>query len=124
MTIPFSDDSLLPRPAPKMPVSPHGEQYTVRSERAAWEKRAAVVAEVAEELDRAFSDLKQVGKANFLGDCVEGQAVYNGLRQVIASLTVDIRSFANQSIALASQCRGAATDFEHADAQSAKRLDG
>ncbi|MBY4574953.1 hypothetical protein ACN94_15395 [Gordonia paraffinivorans] len=107
-----------------MPVSPHSEQYAVRSERAAWEKRAAVVAEVAEELDRAFSDLKQVGKANFLGDCVEGQAVYNRLRQAIGSLTVDIRSFANRSTALADQCRATATDFEHADVQSAKRLDG
>ncbi|ASR03324.1 hypothetical protein GCWB2_12635 [Gordonia rubripertincta] len=95
MTTPFSDDSLLPKAAPAMPVSPHGNDYVLRSERAQWERRAAVAAEVAETLDTVFSDLKPVGKSNHLGDCVEGRDVTAGLRRALASLSADIAAHAN-----------------------------
>lgn len=123
MSTPFSDDSLLPKAAPAMPVSPHGDGYLLRSERAQWERRAAVAAEVAETLDTVFSDLKPVGKSNHLGDCVEGRHVTAGLRRALASLSADIAAHANQATDLARQCRSAATEFESADLAGAEGLD-
>lgn len=123
MTIPFSDDSLLPRPAPKMPVSPHGEQYTVRSERAAWEKRAAVVAEVAEELVRAKALLAGAARSNKLGDCIEGRTVARTVRSMLESFSADLTTQAARTASLATHCRSVAAEFEAADAESASELE-
>ncbi|GAB84038.1 hypothetical protein GORBP_028_00420 [Gordonia rubripertincta NBRC 101908] len=123
MTTPFSDDSLLPSAAPAMPASPHGDEYQLRSERALWERRAAVAVDVAAALDTAFSDLKPVGKSNHLGDCVEGRDVTAGLRRAVISLSADIAAYANQATDLARQCRTAATEFESTDLAGAEGID-
>ncbi|GAB98517.1 hypothetical protein GONAM_02_00390 [Gordonia namibiensis NBRC 108229] len=106
-----------------MPSSPDGADYQLRSERALWEKRADVAAEVAATLDGAFFDLKSVGKSNHLGDCVEGRDVTAGLRRAITALSTDIAAQANRASDLAHQCRGAATDFEATDVAGAEGFD-
>lgn len=123
MTIPFSDDSLLPRPAPKMPVSPHGEQYTVRSERAAWEKRATVVAEVAEELDSAVVRLTSTRWTNHFGDCAEGIAVYERATSAVASLANSLSSLSDSASELARLSRRAGESFEASDTASARDIE-
>lgn len=68
MSTPFSDDSLLPKPAPAMPVSPHGDEYLLRSARAQWERRATVAADAASELKKAFNSLSAPIEANHSGN--------------------------------------------------------
>lgn len=106
-----------------MPVSPHGDEYLLHSERALWEKRAEVAADVAATLDAVFFDLKPVGKSNLLGECIEGRDVTAGLRRAITALSVDIAAHANHATDLAQQCRNAATEFEVTDVAAAEGFD-
>ncbi len=79
VSTPFSDDSLLPKPAPAMPVSPHGDEYLLRSARAQWERRATVAADAASELKKAFNSLSAPIEANHFGGMHRGKP---GLRGV------------------------------------------
>lgn len=90
MSTPFSDDSLLPKPEPAMPVSPHGDEYLLRSERAQWEKRAAVAADASSDLNDAILDLQEVGHRNAFGNCVEGESFYKGLVLAMGRLTTEL----------------------------------
>ncbi|MDV7175919.1 hypothetical protein R4144_21695 [Gordonia amicalis] len=123
MSTPFSDDSLLPKPAPAIPVSPHGEEHLLRSERAQWERRAAVAADAAADLAKASSDLGNVGRANYLGDCVEGISVYDGLTAAVKSLKEVLFAQVELARDLGSQCEIAASTFESADREGARDIE-
>lgn len=87
----------------------------LRSERAQWERRAAVAAEASTELMDAQKKLNNVGWTNYFGDCVEGIAVYDGLKAALASLEDDLLSHAERASALSSECRAAGTTIEATD---------
>lgn len=123
MTTPFSDDSLLPKAAPAMPASPHGCEYLLRSERALWERRAAVAADAAADLAKANSDLGNIGRANYLGDCVEGLSVYNGLTTAVTSLKKELFAQVELARDLGSQCEIAASAIENADRDGARGIE-
>lgn len=120
MTTPFSDDSILPKPGPSTPASPHGDEYLLRSERALWERRAAVAADAAADLAKANSVLGNVGRANYLGDCVEGISVYDGLTAAVTSLKKELFAQVGLARDLGSQCEIAASTFENADREGAR----
>ena len=119
VTSPFSDGTVPTIDAPPMPVSPHGELTRLRSERAQWERRAAVAADAVAELDTALLTLNRAVKGNYFGDCVEGLGVYEGLRRAISSLSDEISSRSDRANRLASQCRLAASEIESADTEGA-----
>lgn len=119
VTSPFSDGTVPTFDAPPMPVSPHGELTRLRSERAQWERRAAVAADAVAELDTALLTLNRAVKGNYFGDCVEGLGVYEGLRRAISSLSDEISSRSDRANRLASQCRLAASEIESADTEGA-----
>lgn len=123
MTTPFSEDSLLPKPAPAMPVSPHGHEYLLRSERALWERRAAVAGDAAVELAKAKRLLAGAGRTNKLGECTEGRDVTRAVRSVIESLSAQLTDQTLQAKALSEQCRSAASEFEDTDARGAVNLE-
>ncbi|ATD70964.1 hypothetical protein CNO18_12505 [Gordonia sp. 1D] len=119
MTTPFSDDSLLPKPAPAMPVSPHGNEHLLRSERAQWERRAAVATDAAAELDMASKLLRGVAWNNYLGECTEGIGVYGALRSAVVSLREQVSHQADTAMALGNQCSTAASEIDDADRHGA-----
>ncbi|WP_205635027.1 hypothetical protein [Gordonia terrae] len=106
-----------------MPVSPHGEATRLRSDRALWERRAAVAADAVAELDTAYTNLRKVVRVNYFGDCVEGDGVYEGLRRAVSSLTQEILSNSERANDLASLCKSAASDIELADTRGAAQFD-
>ncbi|SDU28911.1 hypothetical protein SAMN04488548_134361 [Gordonia westfalica] len=123
MSTPFSDDSLLPKPEPAMPVSPHGDEYLLRSERAQWEKRAAVAADASSDLNDAILDLQEVGHRNAFGNCVEGESFYKGLVLAMGRLTTELDGQSARALRLSRQCKDAASSFENADAHGAANLE-
>ncbi|MCR5976576.1 hypothetical protein GDN83_02190 [Gordonia jinghuaiqii] len=123
MTTPFSDDSLLPKAAPPMPVSPHGEATVLRSEHALWQRRAGVAAEVAAELARATRLLEGSARNNRFGDCIEGQQFTSSLRGALSSLSEQWRTLAINTDVLSDQCLVASSEIEHADSQGAADIE-
>ncbi|MDH3009372.1 hypothetical protein [Gordonia alkanivorans] len=115
MTTPFSDDSLLPQPAPAMPVSPHGREYVVRAERAQWEQRAFVATSVRTELDEALRGLNRALTVNHFGDCTEGNDVFSAAQRALAKLSEQVTDHANTADELSRQCISAADQIEQAD---------
>lgn len=122
MSTPFSDDSLLPRPVPAMPVSPHGDEYLLRSERALWERRAAVAADAASELTDAYNLLSAPIESNHFGDCVEGDRFFEGLVSAVSMLADQCRNHATRASLLGKQCRDAGAQIESVDREGAANL--
>jgi len=123
VTTPFSDDSLLPKPAPAMPASPDGLQYVLRSERTQWDRRASVATETAATLDSAIFDLNEVADRNVFGNCIEGTGFHNALVAVVNQLISNIDDCSRQAVALAQQCRHAGQAIAAADGNGAAVLD-
>ncbi|MDV7102681.1 hypothetical protein R4227_21920 [Gordonia amicalis] len=123
MSTPFSDDSLLPKPAPAMPVSPHGGEYLLRSERALWERRAAVASDVSSQLIEAIEKLRDAARYNHFGKCNEGEDFFTGLTLVLNSLTSQWTEQSSRADELSLACTRAAGDIEDADSSGAARLE-
>ncbi|OUC79475.1 hypothetical protein [Gordonia lacunae] len=123
MSTPFADDSLLPQAVPEMPVSPHGRETVLRSERADWERRAAVARDTQEAMEEAQALLKGVIDANYLGKCVEGEQLFGMFQSSVATLADECRSQAIRARVLAEQCRIAGAAIDETDVQGAKDLD-
>ena len=122
MSTPFADDSLLPQAVPEMPVSPHGRGTVLRSERADWERRAAVARDTQEAMAAAHTLLVGVAESNYFGDCVEGERFYGLLVPAVASLADQCKRQATLARALREQCQVAGQSIDEIDAQSAADL--
>ncbi len=119
MSTPFADDSLLPQAVPETPVSPHGRGTVLRSERADWERRAAVAEQVTSDLTSALEGLNGILRSNYFGDCREGEGVFDGLTRATAQLSSDLTRGVYRASALGERCRAAATSIEQVDMEGA-----
>lgn len=119
MSTPFSDGIVQPMDAPPMPVSPHGEATRLRSERALWERRAAVAADAMTELDSAVSLIGSVGWVNYFGDCVEGQRFHKALQTAIAALREQLSNDADSASQLGRMCVLAGEAIDASDRKGA-----
>lgn len=102
-----------------MPVSPHGEATRLRSERALWERRAAVAADAMTELDSAVSLIGSVGWVNYFGDCVEGQRFHKALQTAIAALREQLSNDADSASQLGRMCVLAGEAIDASDRKGA-----
>lgn len=120
MTAPYPDQS-LPGPAPT-PIPP-ARAYVLRSERTQWERRAAVAGDAAESLGWARQELADVLRVNAFGKCVEGEAVYEGLKSAVRALGARLTEQEQAALLLARNCEHAGRLFEFADEANAEVLD-
>lgn len=102
-----------------MPVSPHGDEYLLRSARAQWERRATVAADAASELKKAFNSLSAPIEANHFGECIEGNQVYEAFLSAISKLAQECLEHATRAEQLSGQCRASGMSFDDADRQGA-----
>lgn len=105
-----------------MPVSPHGDEYVLRSERALWERRAAAAADAASELTEAYDLLSAPIESNHFGDCLEGDQFFEGLVSAVSMLADQCRDHATRASLLSKQCRDAGAQIEGVDQQGAASL--
>lgn len=102
-----------------MPISPHGEATTLRSERALWDRRAAVAADAMTELDSAVSLIGSVNWVNYFGDCVEGQQFHKALLTAVASLREQLSDNADAASHLGRMCVLAGEAIDASDRRGA-----
>lgn len=102
-----------------MPVSPHGEATSLHSERALWERRAAVAADAMTELDSAVSLIGSVGWVNYFGDCMEGELFHEALQRAVASLREQLSDNADLASQLGRLCVLAGEAIDASDRNSA-----
>lgn len=124
VSTPFEDDSLLPRPVPDMPISPHGRSTILRSERLAWEQRAAVASDAAHHLTGASIALGEVESTNYFGDCIEGDNFFNAFTRALDQLSTQIDENLRTARSLASQCLQASQQISSTDEESALSIEG
>lgn len=122
MSTPFADDSLPLRATPVMPVSPHGRATVLRSERADWERRAAVAEQVTSDLTSALEALNSIVRSNYFGDCREGESVFEGLTRATAQLSSELTRGVHRASALGERCRAAAATIEEVDMEGAAEI--
>ena len=115
MSTPFADDSQLPMGVPQMPVSPHGRETVLRSERADWERRATAAASAATELAEASKALAGAARTNVFGDCIEGKAFHERLVGAVGRLSEALTDHLERARLLSDQCRSAADLIEASD---------
>ncbi|MFT4127987.1 MAG: hypothetical protein QM662_17380 [Gordonia sp. (in: high G+C Gram-positive bacteria)] len=83
--------------------------------RAAWELRAKVARECAEELKGALLELEKVNRNNHYGDTIEGRDFYERVDVWLKSWRGKLRAQFAAAEELAEKCERAAADLEGAD---------
>ncbi|MFC0314986.1 type VII secretion target [Gordonia phosphorivorans] len=88
---------------------------------AVWRDRARVADEAAAELDRLIEAASGVVRANYFGSgCVEGVALFNGLRNELSDCRADLGALAQELASTAARCRIAAETYAAADESAGK----
>lgn len=105
-----------------MPVSPHGDVTTLRSESALWARRAAIAQDAAIEVARAVEVIQGTFRTNYFGDCVEGIRFHDALSGSLLRLVADLTEQSDRALALGEQCIDAGDGINEADAQSANSI--
>ncbi|WP_267617360.1 hypothetical protein [Gordonia bronchialis] len=84
-----------------------------------WEGRARAAEDAAVKLNEALKATARVLPNNYFGDCVEGRELYSRSRTALDTWRDSLTRQRDELVALAAQCRAAATELVSADVDGA-----
>ncbi|MCH5643590.1 hypothetical protein [Gordonia sp. ABSL49_1] len=94
---------------------PNGPGGVVRFSTEDWEGRARTAEAAADTLQQAIMNLNRAVPANYFGDCIEGQKMYERVRTAIDSWQAELSDQRTQMKQLAIDCRHAGARLDGCD---------
>lgn len=88
-----------------------------------WEGRARAAEDAAVKLRETIKTLNTVLRNNYFGDCVEGREMYSRAKAAVDSWRESLQGQRAELMALAAQCRTAASELESADVDGAHGIE-